>query len=308
MKSYSESWQRYRQILRTNFGIEIDRTPEEVRRNLGGHDLHLDVWEPDQPSKGTVILVHGAGGNGRVLAPYAGFATGIGWRVVAPDLPGYGLTRPRPGYKGDYAEWIALIAHLADETEGRVVLMGMSAGGMTALLAAEASSNVAGVIATTLLDLSDPKLLVRAARGRLMGYLSVLGFRLMPWLVDQLSVPVGMIAPMGAMSRDTDIQRYFSQDPLLGKLWVGLRLFRTMHSRRSSSFRPGCPLLLVHPGADDWTSIDMSQSAFDRVEAPKEFLVLTNGSHLPLEQPAFAELREAVRGFLTDISLSQKGA
>lgn len=301
MKSYSESWLRYRQILQTSFGIEIDRTPEEIWRNLDGHELHLDIWEPDQPLKGTVILVHGAGGNGRILAPYAGCATGMGWRVIAPDLPGYGLTRPRPGYRGDYAEWIGLIASLAAETEGKLVLMGMSAGGMTALLAAEVASNVDGVIATTLLDLGDPRLVVRAARGRLMGYMSVLSFRLMPWLVDRISMPVGAIAPMDAMSRDENVQRYFSEDPLLGRLWVSLRLFRTMHSRRSSSFQPGCPLLLVHPGADVWTPTDMSQSAYDRVEAPKEFVVLTNGSHLPLEQPAFAELQEAIRGFLAHI-------
>jgi pimeloyl-ACP methyl ester carboxylesterase len=57
------------------------------------------------------------------LAPLADVACGLGWRVLAPDLPGYGLTRPASTFDWDYAEWPAVVAALADEAEGSVVLM-----------------------------------------------------------------------------------------------------------------------------------------------------------------------------------------
>jgi hypothetical protein len=41
---------------------------------------------------------------------------------------------------GDYEEWPAVVAQLADESEGPRVLMALSAGGMTAVSAAAAAA------------------------------------------------------------------------------------------------------------------------------------------------------------------------
>lgn len=309
MKSYdtSQSWMQYRDILAARFGIRIERRPAETWRKIRGHDVHVDVWEPGEPAKGTLILVHGGGGNGRVLAPFADLAAGLGWRALAPDLPGYGLTRSAPGYRGDYGEWPAVVAELADETQGPVVLMGLSVGGMTAAFAAEEARRVDGVIATTLLDMGDPALLVRAARWRWLGWMSLLGFRLMGWIVDRLAMPVWLVAPMGAMSSDGRMNDFFASDPLLGKLSVRLRFFRTMNARKAARLAPRCPLLLVHPGADAWTPTELSRPAFDQVEGTKELVELGNGSHLPLERPAFDELRASISRFLGAIQHQGKG-
>jgi alpha-beta hydrolase superfamily lysophospholipase len=103
---------------------------------------------------------------------------------------------------------------------------------------------------------------------------------------------------MNRMSADPAMRRYFETDPLLGALRVSARFFRTMHARQATDLDPACPLLLVHPGADAWTPVAMSEPAFERIRGEKRMRVLTNGSHLPLEQPAFAELSEEVRAFL----------
>ena len=297
----SPSWTQYRDILKTRFAIRIARTPRETWRKIRGHDIHVDEWAPDGPAKGTLILVHGGGGNGRVLAPFCDLAAGLGWRALAPDLPGYGLTRPAPGYRGDYDEWPAVVAQLADESEGPRVLMGLSVGGMTAVFAAQAARKVDGVIATTLLDTGDPARLVRAARWRWLGVLSLLGFRLMPWLTDRLSMPLWLVVPMGAMSGDAQMNAYFRQDALLGKLWVRLRFFRTLHARKATRLELRCPLLLVHPGADTWTPTETSRPVFDSIQGPKELVELSNGAHLPLEAPAFGELKEHLSRFLGQV-------
>lgn len=299
---HSKSWTQYRDILKTRFGIVIARTPEETWRTLRSHEVHIDVWAPDGAAKGTMILVHGGGGNGRVLAPLADLAASLGWRVLAPDLPGYGLTRPAPGYRGDYDEWPAIVAQLADETDGPVVLMGLSAGGMTAVFAAETARTVDGVIVTTLFDAGDPAMLMRAARWRWLGALSLLGFTLMPWVIDRLSLPLWLAAPMRAMSSDAQMNDYFARDPLLGQLWVRLRFFRTLHQRKAKRLSPGCPLLLVHPGADAWTPTELSLQVYERIEGPKEFVELSNGAHLPLERPAYDELLASISRFLEGVA------
>lgn len=300
----SRSWSRYRAILADRFDVHFEREPVETWRSIRGHHIHIDEWRPDGHKKGTLILVHGGGGNGRVLAPFAAFATDLGWHVLAPDLPGYGLTKPYKEFRWGYEEWPATVAELADGCESPVVLMGLSLGGLTAVFAAERARSVAGVIATTLLDMGDPKLFMRAARWRWLGLVTLLGFRIMPRIVDRMAMPLWLVAPMNNMTNDPAMRTYFSTDRLLGRLRVPARFFRTIHARKLTAIRIGCPLLLVHPGSDAWTPTELSKPAFDRVGGQKRLRELTNGSHLPLEQPALAELQDEVKAFLAPIALS----
>jgi alpha-beta hydrolase superfamily lysophospholipase len=142
----TESWLVYRRLLSERFGISFESAPEEQFVKWRGHNIHLDVWAPrevDSPN-GTLILVHGAGGHGRLLAPLADFAAGLGWRVIAAELPGYGLTQPKRNWNWNYGDWPDCVAWLADEaaSQGPVVLMGLSVGGMTALGGAQLSKSV----------------------------------------------------------------------------------------------------------------------------------------------------------------------
>jgi alpha-beta hydrolase superfamily lysophospholipase len=199
-----------------------------------------------------------------------------------------------------------VVAALADDCQGPVVLMGLSVGGMTAALAAQAARGVQGVIATTLLDMSDPATFVRAAKWRWLGMASLLGFRWMPSIVDRLRLPLRLVAPMDRMSSHPAMTEYFQNDPLLGGLRVPSRFFRTMHTLDVPRLEPGCPVLLVHPGADGWTPTAMSRPAFDRVLGAKRLRELSNGSHLPVEMPARVELEREVTEFLAAVERNDR--
>jgi hypothetical protein len=56
----------------------------------------------------------------------------------------------------------------------------------------------------------------------------------------------------------------------------------------------------VHPGRDEWTPTALSLEVFNEIVANKSFLELSNGSHLPLEKPAYKQLNEAVLKFLEE--------
>lgn len=300
MTSFAQmsSWPEYRTILAEEFGLQLRCEPAEDWVPVRGHSIRIDQWAPPGRARGTVILVHGGGGNGRILAPFAEPIAREGWRVLAPDLPGFGLTRPCPTFNWDYAEWPGVIAALADAQRGPVVLMGLSLGGMTAVFAAQHSGRVAGVIATTLLDAAVGRNFVRAARWRWLGQLSLLGMALAPALLDRIRLPLSLAAPLAAMSANRRMAAYCAADPLIGRSWKPIRFFRTLHAHAPRSLRLDCPLLLVHPGADAWTPTPMSLATFDRIAAPKHFAELSNGSHLPLEQPAYDELNAHVARFL----------
>jgi pimeloyl-ACP methyl ester carboxylesterase len=302
MKSFakSSSWKTYKSILESEFGISLEMEPSESFVNIRGHNIRLDEWKPEGKQLGTVILVHGGGGNGRVLAPFAEPLASNGWKVLAPDLPGYGLSIPAKVYRGEYSEWLRVIAEVADRQEGEVALVGYSMGGLSAVLASQNSDKVGAVVATTLLDLSDKKTFVSAARTKLLGRLSLIGIKLAPWLFDRLRLPLSLVTPLNSMSSNHEMQRYFVQDLLIGASWKPAAFFRSVHQYKVSSLKLECPLLLVHPGKDDWTPTALSLKVFNEIVAKKSFVELSNGSHLPLEQPAYKELNEAVLKFLEE--------
>jgi len=303
MKSMNgtRSWAEYQRILAEDFGITLDPEPRELRLEARGHALRVDCWQPTTEPRGTLILVHGGGGNGRVLAPFAEHAVACGWRALAPDLPGFGLTEPASYFHWDFAEWPAVIAGLAESAAAPVVLMGLSMGGMTAVAAAQMSGRVQAVIATTLLDVSQPALFDRAARWPWLGRVTRLAMAMAPGLLDRLRLPLALATPLAAMSSGPRLQRYFRRDPLLGASWKPVRFFRTAHQFRLASEALPCPLLLVHPGADAWTPTALSLPVFERLRTQKRFVELSNGAHLPLEQPAFQELAAALRECLRDV-------
>ena len=300
MKAYngSEFWARYRLLVLSGFGIGIGPDPVERLEWTCGHEVHIDDWRPAGKALGVVILVHGAGGNGRILAPLASQLCDAGWRVMAPDLPGYGLTQVSRDRAWDYRLWPEIIAGLASSSGQRVALVGASVGGAVALLAAGRSGNVAGVAVTTLLDMSDVQTFTRAARWPWLARAALLGFRLVPSLLDRIALPLGWLAPMKSMTSDPGLTELFARHPLLGGKKVPARFFRTLHQTGPAPVQLPCPLFLAHPGSDAWTPLGLSLGVFDPLEGDKRLLVLANGSHLPLESPGSGQLLEALHGFL----------
>lgn len=297
-------WPAYRQILAERFGFVMRQDPAETSWPWRGHRIHIDIHTPNAPPKGTLILVHGAGGNGRILAPIGQVAADLGWTVLAPDLPAYGVTELRPGWVPDYADWPQCLADLAEDQVGPVVLMGLSLGGMTALRAAQLSPKVCGVIATTLIDMGDADTFIATARWPWLGHLALWTMRTLPWLMDRLSFPLALVTPLDKMTTDPALQAWFKRSTLIGKCRISGRFIRSLHQYRPNA--PGlsltCTLLLVHPGQDTWTPLPLSQAVFDRVPGTdKQLTVLTNGAHMPVETPAWQELCERVGGFLARV-------
>lgn len=62
-----------------------------------------------------------------------------------------------------------------------------------------------------------------------------------------------------------------------------------------------CPVLLVHPGADQMTPIAISRRFFDRLAGDKRMAVLEGASHMPTEHPGVDQLEAEVVRFLRGI-------
>jgi pimeloyl-ACP methyl ester carboxylesterase len=310
MKTYcnSSSWNNFKAAMKAAADIELRDPDTEYYLDVIGHNVHIDEWLPSGEPKGIVFMIHGGGGNGRILAPFAQPIVDQGWKVIAPDLPGYGLTETRAGYDGDYSEWIDVIQALSEQHEGKKVFFGLSVGGLTAVHTAQVTHGIEGVIATTLLDVNTNKLFIRAARWPWLGFISLIGFKTLGPILDRIKLPLSLAAPLKEMSSDKTAQHYFLTNELIAKRWIPIKFFRTMHNKLLDSNTELKRLLLVHPGSDTWTPTQMSLETFHKLKGNKSFIELTNGSHLPIEQPAYDELQTHVGNFLSQIKATDRNA
>ena len=127
-------WQDYQPYFPAGLRCTDDSTPREEYWRWRGLDVHLDrLPNPTSPLK--IIVLHGAGAYGRVMAPAAVLAQRYGYETVAPDLPGYGLTKVARS-EMTYPLWIDCVCDLIDAElarDGRpIVLFGVSLGGLLA--------------------------------------------------------------------------------------------------------------------------------------------------------------------------------
>lgn len=301
-------WRRYLEHLPPEARLRPADSLTEERLRLASFDVHVDRLAARGPSRGTVVLVHGGGGNGRLLMSFARPIAEAGWEVVAPDLPGFGLTAPLDGAGVQVADWVDVVRGLASElrgTTGRpVFLLGMSVGSLVAYNAAATGAPVDGIAVTMLPDPAEG----RAQRAMAGGWwtahvLAPLG-RWTAWLSDPIRVRLRSFVTLDVMTPDTAVVRLLRDDPLIGGRAVRMGLLRSFLRIRLAvppeDFRT-VPLLLVHPGDDRWTPVALSQPVFDRLCGPKRLVVLEGAAHLPVAPPAaWATLQTSLRRFFAD--------
>lgn len=126
---------------------------EIVFAQAGGRDLRLDLFRPEQQARAMILMVHGGGwrrGSREGIAAYGHVFARLGFLTVAAE---YRLLdeAPWPAQLEDVKAAVSWAAANTDELgvpAGRIALLGFSAGGHLALLAADdLKQDVAAVIA-----------------------------------------------------------------------------------------------------------------------------------------------------------------
>ena len=140
--------------------------------DLGG-PVHYADWGGDGPA---MVLVHGLGGsslNWMAVAP----ELSRHYRVLAPDLPGFGLSPPQARPPGVGANRDVLDRFIAEVAGGQAIVAGNSMGGLISLL--EAADHPERVAALVLVDAALPRPVTARPEPRV---LLVMGLYAVPWL------------------------------------------------------------------------------------------------------------------------------
>ena len=60
-----------------------------------------------------------------------------------------------------------------------------------------------------------------------------------------------------------------------------------------------CPVLLVHPEADNWTDIKLSNLFYNRLACEKQTVILKGAGHFPIEDLGLSQMEQACINFLS---------
>ncbi|WP_042167880.1 alpha/beta hydrolase [Paenibacillus gorillae] len=300
-------WKQYQPFFPEEMQLTENQLPAEEWMTWQNVHIHLDRM-PAPQAKLKIIFIHGAGGNGRLLAPYARSLHNSGYEVVAPDMPPYGLSYAESAKSVDYQLWIDILTELIDaelKRDGKpIVLLGSSIGGMLAYHTAVQSKRVKGLIATTFVDTSDAKFRDQLAPNILISRWGKFCMDKLPYLLDSLAISVNHVSRMNLISNNAELTRLIMNDAHAAGTKIPLRLLRTFLNR-SPELKPEqfdlCPVLLVHPEIDPMTPQRFSQPFYDRIKGDKEYVVLQGAGHFPIEQPGLNQLNAAVLSFLKKV-------
>ncbi|MFV0524026.1 MAG: alpha/beta hydrolase [Acidimicrobiales bacterium] len=278
----------------------VDPTGEWIARP-GGTTFHVYRHPAPAEPTATVVVLHGAGGHGRMLAPLGVLAQRFGGEALAPDLPGYGHTvvPDRRGVR--YRDWVDGVADLAVTAArpGRpLLLVGVSMGGRLALDVAHrlGPGAVRAVVATCLLDPRRPDAAGVVARHPLLVSAGLPVLRATRRVTDRRLVPIRWLTPMADIANDPELARTCATDPLGGGSSVPLGFLRSWLEHdpgyTPAGFR-ACPVVLAHPGDDRWTPPEVSRSYLAEMTVPTGTRILEGCGHFPVEPSAVAGFEAA---------------
>ncbi|TDN93045.1 alpha/beta hydrolase [Microbacterium sp. BK668] len=279
-------------------GILVTRGEAEV---LGGTTAYWTYGPADAET--TIVAVHGFRGEHHGLEPVVAHLPE--YRIISPDLPGFGETPPLPDRAHDleaYAEW--LTAFVADVAPGAVIL-GHSFGSIVVAAA------VAGGLATPRVILVNPigAPALEGPRG-ILTRLAVFYYRAGAELPDRLGEAllrngaiVRVMSISMAKTRDPDLRRFihdqhdtyfsrFADRDVLHDAFVA----SVSHDVREFAPRITQPVLLVAAQKDDITPIEAERTLATLFPEAELVEIADVGHLIHYETPKPAA--DAIRRFL----------
>ncbi len=307
-ENYSEIsyWHQYQHFLPDNLRFRRQNLPTEEYLEVRGYQVHLDRYRK-KDAKCKTLLIHGGGGNGRILGTLAIGLENLGCEWLAPDLPGFGLTKipPNKGYI-PYDDWVIILNELIQKEKRpnqKMILFGLSIGGMLAYHTAAYNGEVDGLIATTLVDPRDSEVRDAVASNLFFSRVGMPLNSFFSFVTNGMYFPIKWFSKMEYITNDPSFSNVFSEDPYAGGSKVSLGFLNTFLNYKPKLepelFRVS-PVLLAHPSIDPWTPTHLSKRFFDKLPTNKYFVELTGSGHFPYEEPGVSILKDSVTKFVLE--------
>lgn len=296
-------WRLVQPFLPEENRLDPKNLPEEYFYSWRDCEIHIDHYQQKNP-QATIVILHGVGGNGRLLSFIAAPLWRNNYEIICPDLPLYGNTKTSGTMT--YDTWVACAVDMVKRWQKKNVplfLFGLSAGGMLAYQVANECDSIAGIMATCLLDQRNPHVTEQTARNKYVAKAARPLMELTRNLFPSFKIPMKSIANMKEIVNNKELAQLLMQDKRASGVKVPLSFVYSMlnpHIKIEPRDFTKCPLLLVHPQNDRWTDLHLSRLFFDELNCKKSLKILRGAGHFPIEQTGLKDLEQFCTHFIEE--------
>jgi alpha-beta hydrolase superfamily lysophospholipase len=300
MYARDKTWLKLQQHLPAGNRITNEIFPLEKFTSVKGMNIHLDEYR--QNSNVSIVILHGVGGNGRLLSFLAVPLYKAGYNVICPDLPGYGFTHYQNDI--DYQTWIDVGSYVVEQelkSRHKVFVIGLSAGGMLGYNVCCSQGNVAGLVVTNILDSREQAVRDYSARNKLTARYGLNFFSMLPAFITRAKIPIRMVTRMKGLVNNEDVLKILLEDKRGAGSNVKIDFLLSMmnHSPLIEAEKfDKIPILMAYPGNDMWTPVEISDLFFRKINSEKTRIRIEGAGHFPIEEPGIKKLEAAIVEFV----------
>ncbi|WP_270607153.1 alpha/beta hydrolase [Bacillus mobilis] len=306
-----KEWRQIQGFLPNKYHFKEGYQPTEEWWNWKGHAVHLDCFR-DEKAPVKVILFHGVGTNGRQMSMILGGPLSKdGFETIAIDMPTYGVTKVNKSSVVKYDDWVDLASDYIDYELKRddrpIVLYGLSAGGMETYHVAAKNKKVKGIIGMTFLDQKSQQVRDETAKNLFMSRVGIpmAGFACKIGL-ENFKMKMSTASKMSALCNDEKVMEVFNRDKTSAANKASMK-FLDSYGNYQPAMEPEdfdvCPILLTQPEQDKWTPLHLSTPFLNKIKkVGVNIVMLENGGHYPVEQPALDQMHDAIVEFIYKVT------
>ncbi|MCH4886453.1 alpha/beta hydrolase [Acidaminobacter sp. JC074] len=301
----NQAWKKVNNLLPKS--LQMKKLPKESFWKWRGNAIHVEKYENPKASH-RIFLHHGVGTNSRLLNLIFGEKMAhLGYEVLAIDNLGYGMTNC---IQRDvtYDDWVDCFSDFVNEhskDDKKVILYGLSAGGMLTYHAACKLTKVDGIIGMCFLDQRMSLIREETAISKSMSKMSV------PFLstaskigLKRLNLKMKQVSKMSALTNHPEALKIMMKDETSGGGKAQIQ-FLNSYSNYIPDIEPKnfekCPILLTQPEKDRWTPLHHSKLSLRDLKSNFKIKVLPGAGHYPMEEEGINELVSSSFQFIQSI-------
>ncbi len=285
---YNDYWFNY--VLNTD-PLEIKKQIKEKYITSQGLKIHLDVFDNDTSLDKTILFIPGTAMYSRFYAEFCYNLFKNGYRVVIPDMIGHGLSEGKRGHftMEKFTKTIHDITDFVIELYGdKIVVMGSSLGGITALYCAAYDERLKGAIchnAAIFNEKAYKKII------KIKGILKVLQpfVPLFARFMPKFKISVWLYLEVNALAKTKELLSKIElllNDKLLSDKYTMTAIKTQMKAPLAKPLESiKTPIMIINGSEDVLFSVDYMTEIYNRLKCEQKRLeILEHASHLIFQE------------------------
>ena len=280
---YKDYWFNY--VLNTD-PLKIQSVIKEEYIVSNGLKIHLDIYGDNvkDPEIKNVIFIHGTSVYSRFYAEFCYNLFKSGFRVIAPDMIGHGLSEGKRGHFTikRFTETIYdITTHVIEKFGDKIAIMGSSLGGITSLYSVAYDSRLKAAICHNAAIFNEN---AHKRIGKIKGILNF--FKpMVPFfakIVPNLRINVFSYLPKEKLANSElgfKIYDILENDKLLAYKYTLTSLRAQMKEPLAQSIEDiQTPIMIINGDKDGLFSIEYMKEIYDRLHCREKRLEILKGS------------------------------